>query len=114
MTMDNHITRNPIAKATMLIRRPVATVFEAFVNPEVTTRFWFIKSSGRLEERGENVWGTLKKSKSLVDEGEHTMTKINIYLNFAGNTEEAFDFYKTVFGGEFSAVVRFKDMPMPG
>jgi PhnB protein len=34
---------------------------------------------------------------------------VNPYLNFAGNTEEAFEFYKTVFGGEFLAVVRFKD-----
>jgi PhnB protein len=42
------------------------------------------------------------------------MTKFNIYLNFAGQAEDAFNFYKSVFGGEFSAVVRFKDMPMPG
>ena len=42
------------------------------------------------------------------------MTKLNTYLNFAGNTEEAFSFYKTVFGGEFTSVVRFKDMPMEG
>jgi len=42
------------------------------------------------------------------------MTKLNIYLNFAGNTEEAFNFYKSVFGGEFTSVVRFKDMPMEG
>ena len=42
------------------------------------------------------------------------MTKLNIYLNFAGNTEEAFGFYKSVFGGDFTSVVRFKDMPMPG
>ncbi len=42
------------------------------------------------------------------------MTKINTYLNFAGNTEEAFNFYKSVFGGEFSSVVRFKDFPMKG
>jgi PhnB protein len=42
------------------------------------------------------------------------MTKLNTYLNFAGNTEEAFKFYKSVFGGEFSSVVRFKDMPMEG
>lgn len=39
------------------------------------------------------------------------MTKINIYLNFAGNAEEAFNFYKSVFGGEFSSLVHFKDMP---
>jgi PhnB protein len=37
------------------------------------------------------------------------MTAINPYLNFAGNTEEAFNFYKFVFGGEFAMVQRFKD-----
>jgi PhnB protein len=42
------------------------------------------------------------------------MTKLNIYLNFAGNTEEAFNFYKSVFGGEFISVVRYKNMPMTG
>ena len=35
---------------------------------------------------------------------------INPYLNFHSNTEEAFNFYKSVFGGEFSSVVRFSDM----
>ena len=42
------------------------------------------------------------------------MAKLNIYLNFAGSAEEAFNFYKSVFGGEFRNVTRFKDMPMPG
>jgi PhnB protein len=42
------------------------------------------------------------------------MTKFNIYLNFPGNAEEALNFYRSVFGGEFRAVIRFKDMPMPG
>jgi PhnB protein len=42
------------------------------------------------------------------------MTKYNPYLNFAGNTEEAFNFYKSVFGGEFTSLVRFREMPMPG
>ena len=40
--------------------------------------------------------------------------KVNAYLNFAGNAEEAFNFYRSVFGGDFASVVRFKDMPMPG
>jgi len=35
----------------------------------------------------------------------------NVYLNFAGNCEEAFNFYKSVFGGEFSYLGRYKDMP---
>jgi len=42
------------------------------------------------------------------------MMKVNPYLNFDGNTEEAFNFYKNVFGGEFTQLVRFKDMPMEG
>lgn len=39
----------PVAKAQMLIRRPVAEVFEAFIDPTITTKFWFTQSSGRLE-----------------------------------------------------------------
>ena len=38
-----------IVETQMLIRKPIAQVFEAFVNPEITTKFWFTKSSGRLE-----------------------------------------------------------------
>ena len=36
---------------------------------------------------------------------------VNPYLNFDGNTEEAFTFYKSIFGGEFSALERFGDSP---
>lgn len=39
------------------------------------------------------------------------MATFHPYLNFAGNTEEAFNFYKSVFGGEFITLMRFKDIP---
>jgi PhnB protein len=39
------------------------------------------------------------------------MTTINVYLNFDGNCLEAFEFYKSVFGGEFSYLGYYKDMP---
>ena len=39
------------------------------------------------------------------------MAIINPYINFNGNAEEAFTFYKSVFGGEFTLIVRFKEMP---
>ena len=39
-----------------------------------------------------------------------SMANINPWINFNGNAEEAFNFYKSVFGGEFSKVVRFKDV----
>lgn len=47
---------NPEVAAQMLIRKPVAEVFEAFVNPEMTTRFWFTKSSGRMEPGKTILW----------------------------------------------------------
>ena len=38
------------------------------------------------------------------------MASINPYINFNGNAEEAFTFYKSVFGGEFGTIVRFRDL----
>src|SRR5687767_10202485 len=38
------------------------------------------------------------------------MALINPHINFNGNAEEAFNFYKSVFGGEFTKVIRFKDL----
>jgi uncharacterized protein YndB with AHSA1/START domain len=40
----------------MLIRKPVAVVFEAFIDPAITTKFWFTKSSGRLEAGKKITW----------------------------------------------------------
>lgn len=42
------------------------------------------------------------------------MALINPHINFNGNAEEAFNFYKSVFGGDFARVVRFKEMSNPG
>jgi PhnB protein len=42
------------------------------------------------------------------------MAAINPYLTFAGKAEEAFNFYKSVFGGEFAMLQRFKDTPGSG
>ena len=44
------------AKAEMLIRKPIEEVFQAFINPAITTKFWFTKSSGKLEEGKETEW----------------------------------------------------------
>ena len=41
------------------------------------------------------------------------MTTINPWINFNGNAQEAFAFYKSVFGGEFTKVIRFKDIASP-
>jgi PhnB protein len=41
------------------------------------------------------------------------MAQLNPYIHYNGNAEEAFNFYKSVFGGEYASFVRFKDFSMP-
>jgi PhnB protein len=41
------------------------------------------------------------------------MAQINPYIHFNGNAEEAFTFYKSVFGGDFAMIMRFKDLNIP-
>jgi len=50
------IENAPVVRTQMLIRKPVEEVFEAFVNPTVTTKFWFSRSSGKLEPGKEIRW----------------------------------------------------------
>jgi uncharacterized protein YndB with AHSA1/START domain len=50
------IKENPIAIAGMLIRRPVAEVYEAFIDPAITTKFWFTHGSDRLDSGKEVRW----------------------------------------------------------
>ena len=52
----------------------------------------------------------IKVSLTLQSKGAIHMVAINPYINFNGNAEEAFAFYKSVFGGEFTTIVRFKDV----
>jgi uncharacterized protein YndB with AHSA1/START domain len=55
--MENLLLNHPpVAKAQMLIRRPVAEVFEAFADPAVTSQFWFTKGSGKLEVGKKVRW----------------------------------------------------------
>ncbi|MGW0197568.1 SRPBCC family protein [Nonomuraea sp. NPDC003201] len=50
------LTKIPDVQTAMLIRRPPAEVFEAFADPEVTTRFWFTKSTGRMTPGARLQW----------------------------------------------------------
>ncbi|MGV3503450.1 MAG: SRPBCC family protein [Adhaeribacter sp.] len=45
-----------VVEAQMLIRKPVEQVFHAFIDPEITTHFWFTKSSGKLEKGKTITW----------------------------------------------------------
>lgn len=51
-----NITKAPIAQTAMLIRKPAAEVFEAFVDPAITSKFWFTQGSGRLEAGKQVRW----------------------------------------------------------
>lgn len=46
----------PVVRAEMLIRKPVTEVFESFVDPSITTRFWFTRGDGRLEDGATVNW----------------------------------------------------------
>jgi len=51
------MSENPITvKVEMLIPRPIEEAFEAFINPAITTRFWFTKSSGKFEAGKQIHW----------------------------------------------------------
>jgi uncharacterized protein YndB with AHSA1/START domain len=52
--MDNQ--QAPVAIAEMLIRRPAAEVYEAFIDPAITSKFWFTHGSGRLDGSGAIRW----------------------------------------------------------
>ena len=47
-TESLHLTRIPVAETGMLVHRPPPEVFEAIVNPAITSKFWFTRGSGRL------------------------------------------------------------------
>lgn len=50
------MTKTPTVEAQMLIRRPANEVFQAFIDPAITTNFWFTKSSGKLEVGKTVTW----------------------------------------------------------
>ncbi len=76
----------PSAKVEMLIRKSVEEVFEAFIDPAITTKFWFTKSSGKLET-GKTVkwdWEMYGVSATLVVK-EVEINK-RIFIHFENNT----------------------------
>ena len=99
--MDNlQLTHVPMTKTGMLIRKPVADVFEAFVNPDITTRFWFTKSSGRLEVGKQVHWEwemygisipvtatTIEPNKRIVIEWPGSRGLTSVEWSFASHTD---------------------------
>ncbi|MEX0734829.1 MAG: SRPBCC family protein [Steroidobacteraceae bacterium] len=68
---DLRLVQPVVAKTGMLIRKPVADVFAAFIDPEITTKFWFTKSSGRLEIGKQFRWEW-----EMYDASTHVTVKV--------------------------------------
>jgi uncharacterized protein YndB with AHSA1/START domain len=82
---SHELTHTPVAKAEMLIRKPVAEVFEAFIDPAITSKFWFTKGSGRLEP-GKQIrwdWDTFNASVQVrakaVEQNERILIEWSAY-----------------------------------
>jgi uncharacterized protein YndB with AHSA1/START domain len=90
----------PTARVQMLIRKPAEEVFEAFVDPTVTTKFWFTKSSGKLERGKEVRWDwemygasaqvsvkAVEKNQRILIEWSGNGTTTSVEWQFTARTE---------------------------
>ena len=83
--MNLQLTQVPIAQAGMLIRKPVAEVFEAFVDPVITSRFWFTKSTGQLEAGKRVTWTWEMYSHSVEVEVKAIEVNKRILIDWGNN-----------------------------
>jgi uncharacterized protein YndB with AHSA1/START domain len=74
------------AKSAMLIRKPASQVFNAFIDPDITTKFWFTKSTGKLEE-GKTVEWTWEMY-DLTDSISVKKIEPNKYIEFDWGTKD--------------------------
>jgi uncharacterized protein YndB with AHSA1/START domain len=118
--MQSYSSKMPQARTEMLIRRPIAEVFEAFVDPTVTTRFWFTKSSGKLEAGKQVRWEwemygastevkvkALEKNERIVIEWEGPGGWTTVEFGFASRAEKGtlVSITNTGFGGDADEIV---------
>ncbi len=97
--------RLPTVECQMMIRKPVATVFQAFIDPALTTKFWFTRSSGKLEE-GKTVkweWEMYNVSSDVLVKEIIPDRKISIEWDDAPVTTVDFEF--TALTGDTTYVV---------
>lgn len=75
------MSKTPVAETGMLIRKPVAAVFDACVDPAITTKFWFTGSTGKLEKGKSVSWTwSMYNHTALVDVKDIVANnKIEIY-----------------------------------
>jgi uncharacterized protein YndB with AHSA1/START domain len=92
---DMRLSIAPVARTGMLIRKPVEQVFEAIVNPDITSRFWFSKGSGRLETGRKVRWEwedydvSIEVEAKAVEPYEHVLIE---WPGYTGTTEVEWTF----------------------
>lgn len=75
----------PVATTAMLIRKPVSEVFEAFVNPAITSKFWFTKGSDRLQAGKQIRWDwemynhSVQVSVKVIEENKRILIEWEAY-----------------------------------
>jgi uncharacterized protein YndB with AHSA1/START domain len=94
----------PAVEAQMLIRKPIAEVFQAFIDPAITSNFWFTKSSGQLEVGKTTTWAW-----EMYGISTNVLTKeINLNQNILtewGNPSTTVDYIFTALTGGATYVV---------
>lgn len=83
-TNPPHLTQPPVASTAMLIRKPVAQVFEAFIDPAITANFWFTRGSGRLEPGARVRWDWEMYSASAEVEVKAVVPNERIAIGWSG------------------------------
>jgi uncharacterized protein YndB with AHSA1/START domain len=87
---NTNTNQDPISKVEMLIRKPVQDVFEAFVNPEITTKFWFTKGSGKLAAGEQVQWDWDMYGASAVIKVHDVEKNKRIVIDFGYKVEWVF------------------------
>jgi len=113
------LTQEPVAKAELLIRKPVEEVFEAFINPKVTTKFWFTKGSGRMEAGKQVTWEwemynisakvkvrEVEENKRILIEWLGSPTSVEWVFTPYGNGATLVSITESGFGGDGDAIVK--------
>ncbi len=101
------LTHVPASNTGMLIRRPVTDLFEAFVDPAVTTRFWFTKGSARLEVGKQVQWTWEMYDVSVavtVKEVEPNQRIVIEWPGYVGQTSVAWTFAAQPDGATFVTI----------
>ncbi|MEP5611573.1 MAG: SRPBCC family protein [Cyclobacteriaceae bacterium] len=98
-------TSNNYAEAAMLIRKPVAEVFQAFIDPTVTTKFWFTKSSGKLEVDKTIEWTWEMYNHTFQVTAKEIIANEKILLQWGDDSESQVEWhFKTLEEGAFITI----------